>query len=223
MVTSSGYQDESEEEWDFQATYAMLEHNEEMDSEEEWDFESPSTVYAVEHNEEMESDKERNFESPSTVYAVTKANTKEEIDFDAQVKEECNPTNNEVATCTVIIEPDESSFAGEAKLGEIGHMIGEEQKIISVIENGQCNQDEMGKKNQVQLQEKLGELRKLKELHPTSKKRMLFAASNEKLDHSLCRKKKKEKIYWYVASGCDEKRAKETHSIRQVLDFYRRF
>ena len=44
MVTSSGYQDEREEEWDFQATYAMLEHNEEVGSEEEWDFESPSAV-----------------------------------------------------------------------------------------------------------------------------------------------------------------------------------
>ena len=104
----------------------------------------------------MESEEEWNFESPSAVYVVTEADTGEEIDFDAQVKEECNPTNNEVAICTVVIQPDESSFLGEAKLGEIDHMIGEEQKIISVIENGQGGQDEMGTKNQVQLQEKLG-------------------------------------------------------------------
>ena len=151
----------------------MLEHNEEMDSEEEWDFESPSAVYVVEHDEEMESEEEWDFESLSAMYAVTQVDAKEEIDFDVQVEDECNSTKS---ICTVVIEPYESSFAGEAKLRGIGHVIEVEHNIVSVIENGQGGQDEVGINNRAQLQEKLGEFRKPKELDRTPEKRMLFAA-----------------------------------------------
>ena len=75
------------------------------------------------------------------------------------------------------VKPYVSLFAGEVKLGEIDHVLGVEHNIVSVIENGQGCQDEVGKNNQAQLQEKLEEFRKLEELDRTPEKRMLFAAS----------------------------------------------
>ncbi|GFZ16839.1 hypothetical protein Acr_26g0001090 [Actinidia rufa] len=160
----------------------------------------------LEHDEEIESEEEWDIESPFAVYAVTEADTEEKIDFDAQV-EECNQTNDEVVICTLVIEPDESSFEGEAKLGEI------DRKIVSVIENGKGGQDEMGKNNRAQLQEKLGELRKPEELDCTVEKRMLFLASNEKFYHRLSRKQEEYIGEWQVDAA--RKKVNETHSVQR--------
>ncbi|XP_028059587.1 uncharacterized protein LOC114263287 [Camellia sinensis] len=70
MVTSNSYQDESEEEWDFQASCPMFE-----------------TVEPGYLEEEPKFEDEWDFETSFTMFVVTKADSKKEINFNEGVHE----------------------------------------------------------------------------------------------------------------------------------------
>ena len=64
-MTSNGYQDESDEEWDFQASCAMFEST------------KPNKLL-----EEPGEEEERDIKADDTLFVVIEADTEEMIDFD---------------------------------------------------------------------------------------------------------------------------------------------
>lgn len=108
-------------------TSTSKKHGERDENEEEWDAQASFVVFGF--DEEIPTKEECDFESLSVAFTVSEAETKEEIDFDAQVGKECS-----LATCIVVIKPSESLFVGKDKFGEIDHVWGEEE-MASVIEN----------------------------------------------------------------------------------------
>ncbi|GMQ03645.1 hypothetical protein CsSME_00049377 [Camellia sinensis var. sinensis] len=125
MVTSNGYQDESEEEWHFQASCAM--------------FEIVEPGYL---EEEPEFEEERDFETSPTMFVVTKADSEEEIDFNEGVHEQYNAVTKEMDAHSITdelilaIESQSLTFKDlEAHLPEkLGEQIEEEVEEVTKLQ-----------------------------------------------------------------------------------------